>query len=58
MLGGGDSGRDSGVAYTESALACAAAEVFNLTLDRPFLFAVTNNEGRPIFVGIANCPAA
>jgi serine protease inhibitor len=46
----------TGAAYTESALACAAAEELHLTLDRPFLFVVTNAENLPIFVGIVNQP--
>lgn len=46
----------TGAAYTESALACAAAEEFTLILDRPFLFVVTNAENLPIFVGIVNQP--
>ena len=31
-------------------------EKFELTLDRPFLFVVANEEGLPIFVGIVNQP--
>lgn len=46
----------TGVAFSESIIACAAAEEVYLTLDRPFLFVVTNNEGLPIFVGIVNNP--
>ena len=31
-------------------------EQVELTLDRPFLFAVTNADGLPIFVGVVNNP--
>ena len=33
-------------------------EEVDFILDRPFLFAVLNQEGRPLFVGIVNDPAA
>ena len=50
-----------GAAYTfiemaEKAVDPEEPERAELTLDRPFLFAVTNNEGLPIFVGIVNRP--
>lgn len=51
-----------GVAYTiiepTEAIEPEEPERVELTLDRPFLFAVTNNEGLPIFVGIVNNPNA
>ena len=36
----------------------APEEEIDFTLDRPFLFAITNAEGLPLFVGVVNRPAA
>ncbi|MBR5708127.1 MAG: hypothetical protein IKX41_01960, partial [Oscillospiraceae bacterium] len=40
---------------------CGAAmppdEEVDFTLDRPFIFAITGEDGLPLFVGIVNCPA-
>ncbi|MBQ1409898.1 MAG: hypothetical protein IIY94_01285 [Oscillospiraceae bacterium] len=52
-----------GAAYTIIEMSEAACEPeeperASLTLDRPFLFVVTNNEGLPIFVGIIHDPSA
>ena len=50
----------TGAAYTilltEGAPETGELEELELTLDRPFLFAVTNAEGLPLFVGIVNTP--
>ena len=48
----------TGAAFTRDDYYLSAAEDTYLTLDRPFLFVVTNNEGLPIFVGIVNNPNA
>ena len=50
----------TGAAYTVIDATKAAEpeelEEVELTLDRPFLFVVTNAEGLPLFVGICNIP--
>lgn len=50
----------TGAAYTflaaDKAMEPNQMEEAVLTLDRPFLFAVTNNEGLPLFVGVVNKP--
>lgn len=48
----------TGAAVTEMGVGAAPPpeEQVELTLDRPFLFAVTNADGLPIFVGVVNNP--
>ena len=50
----------TGAAYTllgvYGALEPQQLDEVELTLDRPFLFVVTNNEGLPLFVGVVNNP--
>ena len=48
----------TGAAVTEAAAGAGEPpeEKVELTLDRPFLFAVTNSDGLPIFVGVVNDP--
>lgn len=46
-------------AYTEMALSGAGAppeDEIDFTLDRPFLFALTDSAGLPLFVGVVNAP--
>ncbi len=31
-------------------------EIVNFTLDRPFLFAITGDDGPPLFAGVVNEP--
>ena len=49
-------------AYVQFGLAAGAAappdDEIDFTLDRPFLFVITGNDGLPLFVGIVNRPAA
>ena len=44
------------IEMTEGACEPQEPERAELTLDRPFLFVVTNNEGLPVFIGIVNDP--
>ena len=49
-------GRLAGSADATKAAEPEELEEVELTLDRPFLFVVTNAEGLPLFVGICNSP--
>ena len=45
------------VEYTSNTAApMAPEEEIDFVLDRPFLFAITGNDGLPLFVGVVNVP--